>query len=51
MLWTNVDAVVHVRLVAGMERRHFLMKAHVHLLELDSLIDTFPDACLVYTHR
>ena len=34
-----------------MESRQFLLKSHLHLLSLDALLHTFPDACLIFTHR
>ena len=34
-----------------MDKRHFLLKSHLHSLYLEALLDTFPDACLVFTHR
>lgn len=31
--------------------RRWLFKYAVHLRELDTLLDVYPDACIVYTHR
>ena len=34
-----------------MESKRYLLKGPIHLLNLDTLVKTFPDASLVYTHR
>ncbi len=34
-----------------MESRHLLMKAPVHMFNLDTLYKTFPDGCFVLTLR
>jgi hypothetical protein len=38
-------------LVSGGDRRRWLLKDPMHLAALDTLLDVFPDACVVYTHR
>lgn len=38
-------------LVAGNDRRRWLLKNPDHLFALDALLDAFPDACIVQTHR
>jgi len=35
----------------GLDQHQLLLKAHVHLLSLDALLDVFPDACLIFTYR
>jgi hypothetical protein len=30
---------------------HWILKSPQHLFDLDGLIDTYPDACLIWTHR
>jgi Sulfotransferase family len=32
-------------------RRHWVLKCPNHLSGIDHLLDTYPDACIVYTHR
>jgi hypothetical protein len=32
-------------------RGHWILKSPQHLFDLDGLIDTYPDACLIWTHR
>ena len=34
-----------------MERKRFLLKSPTHLFHVETLLDTFPDAQLVFTHR
>ena len=34
-----------------MDEHQYLLKAHVHLLNLDALLEVFPDACLIFTYR
>jgi hypothetical protein len=45
----------HKRLLQGMQwkgpKGHWFLKSPNHLLDLDALIETYPDACLVWTHR
>jgi Sulfotransferase family len=38
-------------LIGGGDRRRWLLKDPCHLFGLDALLDVFPDACIVYTHR
>lgn len=39
-------------LIAGEDKRHWILKdPTTHLWVPEVLLDTFPDACLVYTHR
>jgi len=35
----------------GLDDHQLLLKAHVHLLKLDALLEVFPDACLIFTYR
>jgi len=35
----------------NMDKHSLLLKAHVHLLNLDALLEVFPDACLIFTYR
>ena len=34
-----------------MENKTYLLKAHIHLMCLDSLLEVCPDACMVFTYR
>jgi hypothetical protein len=38
-------------LIAGGSTARWLLKDPCHLWKLDTLLETFPDACVVYTHR
>lgn len=35
----------------GMESRNFLLKSHIHNMGLPALMETFPDARLIFTYR
>jgi hypothetical protein len=38
-------------LIAGGDSRRWILKDPSHLYGLDSLLDIYPDACIVFTHR
>jgi hypothetical protein len=41
-----------LRLIGGREsHKRWLLKAPHHMFEIDSLLDVFPDACIIQTHR
>ncbi len=37
--------------ISDMEKKSFLLKAPNHLLHIESLLEVFPDAQLIFTHR
>jgi Sulfotransferase family len=38
-------------LIAGGDERRWILKNPDHIFALDALLDVFPDACIVHTHR
>ena len=54
--WSNKRRQIVVYLpsivnISGMENRRFMLKAVHHLLNLDALMEVFPGAQLIFTHR
>jgi hypothetical protein len=47
--------LTHKRLLQGFQwkgpKGHWILKSPQHLFDLEGLLDTYPDACLVWTHR
>ncbi len=47
-----LQALEHRAVMRGAKpSEHFVLKCPEHLWFLDALLDTFPDACIVWTHR